>query len=126
MSKRTALLLNAVIIVAYALVAFLAPTPWIMLGGYLGLAVLIRCATLSWASTLARHEPGFSPTTIFGVIAFNLIAGVAFSAVVVVALYWLGHYWLVGVKIIVPILAVFIAYKSTFPVLRAAGDNSPG
>ena len=57
------------------------------------------------------------PQAAIGVVAFNLIAGLIFSAALLGVLYWLGQFWLSGVKVIVPIVAVFVAYKSTFPLL---------
>lgn len=116
MSRSTTLSLNALIVSAYAAIALVAPTPWFLITGFLLLAVLIRCATLLLAGVMARHETTFSRKGIIGVVAFNLICGLIFAAALFGLLYWLGQFWLSGVKIIVPLAAVFIAYKSTFPI----------
>lgn len=120
MSQRTAFSLNVAIVATYVSIAVLSPTPWIMLGGFLLFALLIRCATLYTVGMLALRESDASVAAAFAVLALNLSVGLAFSVVVVAALYWLGHFWLAGIKIIVPILAVFVAYRSLVPLPHEA------
>jgi len=115
-SRRTALVLNAVIVVAYVAIGVLAPTPWIVFGGFLLLAVAIRCATLWWISSSVQDAEG-SPHFALRILFLNLLLGVLFATAVIGVLWWLGHYWLSGIKVIVPLVAVFVAYKSTFPVI---------
>jgi hypothetical protein len=115
MSRNTILVLNVVIVSAYVAIALLSSSPWIMFAGFLLLAVLIRCATLCWAGVIARSEATFSRKAAVGVVTLNLPFGLIFAAALLGVLYWLGQLWLSGVKIIVPVAAVFIAYKSTFP-----------
>ncbi len=116
-SRRTALVLNAVIVVAYVTIGVLAPTPWIMFGGFLLLAVAIRCATLWWISSSVQDTEGGSPHFALRIVFLNLFLGLLFVTAVIGLLWWLGHYWLSGIKVIVPLVAVFVAYKSTFPVI---------
>src|SRR5205809_4517695 len=106
-SRKAALLLNALIVLAYVTIGFLAPNPWIMFGGFLLLAVLIRCATLCWAGAIARREPTLVRGATMSVIALNLVFGLAFAAALLFLIYWLGHFWVTGVKILVPLIAVF-------------------
>lgn len=108
--------LNLIIVSAYVAIAILAPTPWIMFGGFLVLAVLIRCATLCWGAISVGRETTVSRKATFGIVGLNLVLGLTFSAALLASLWWLGRFWLSGVKIIVPLIAVFVAYKSTFPL----------
>ena len=117
-NRRTALALNAVIIAAYIAIAVVAHSPWVMFGGILLLAVLIRTATLQWMlKTIATEGPS---RTSIGPVLLNLILGLLFSAALLGVLWWLGHYWPAGIKVIVPCTAVFVAYKSTFPLWSPA------
>ena len=87
-----------------------------MFAGFLVLAVMIRCATLCWMASSHRVEAE-SPLILVPFIFWNLILGLFFSAALVGGLWWLGHFWLAGIKVIVPCIAVYVAYKSTFPML---------
>lgn len=49
-TRRMALVLNALIVAAYAAIAVFAGNPWLMLAGFLFLAVAIRSATLLWGA----------------------------------------------------------------------------
>lgn len=123
-SRRTALVLNAVIVTAYVGIVALAATPWVMFGGFLLLAVFIRCATLWWIATCAQKNE-HSLESVFGTVSLNLVLGLAFATAMLGVLWWLGHFWLSGIKIIVPVIAVFVVYKSTFPVISwSPGSNN--
>jgi len=125
LSRKTALVLNALIVAAYVGISVLAATPWVMLGGFLLLAIVIRCATLWWMASFAQGTED-APRLALGVVFLNLFLGLLFAGALLGVLWWLGHYWLAGIKIIVPLLAVFVAYKSTFPVFlwRSGIDDS--
>jgi hypothetical protein len=123
LSRKTALVLNALIVAAYVGVAVFAPTPWVMFGGFLLMAVVIRCATLWWMATFAQGT-GDSLKFALRMVFLNLFFGLLFAGALFGVLWWLGHHWLAGIKIIVPLLAVFVAYKSTFPVVSwSSGFN---
>lgn len=123
MSRKTALMLNALIVAAYIGIAVLASTPWVMFGGFLLMAIVIRCATLWWMTSFAQGTED-SPKFALGLVFLNLVFGLLFAGALLGILWWSGHYWLAGIKIIVPLLAVFVAYKSTFPVIsRSSGFN---
>ncbi|MCH9022073.1 MAG: hypothetical protein IID32_04850 [Planctomycetes bacterium] len=117
LSRRTALALNAVIVGTYVAIAVFAPTPWVMFGGFLLVAIVIRCATLWWMASTVREDTGDSSSAAFGMVVLNLLLGLLFAGALLGALWVLGHFWLSGVKIIVPLIGVFVAYKSTFPVV---------
>ena len=114
--RRTALVLNAVIVAVYVAIAAFAATPWVMFGGFLLLAVLIRCGTLWWIANCAQNTERSSKFA-FGMVFLNLVLGLLFATAMLAVLWWLGHFWLSAIKIIVPLIAVFVAYKSTFPVI---------
>ena len=115
-SRRTALVLNTIIVAVYVVIAAFAPTPWVRFGGFLLLAVLIRCGTLWWIASFAQNTERSSKSA-FGMVFLNLVLGLLFATAMLAVLWWLGHLWLSGIKIIVPLIAVFVAYKSTFPVI---------
>jgi hypothetical protein len=77
------------------------------------LAVTIRCITLILVFAAAEESGGKQAAL---VIMFNLFGGLAFAAALVAGMWWLGHVWLAAVKILVPVLAVLVAYKSLFPL----------
>jgi hypothetical protein len=115
-SRRTALLLNTLIVSAYVAIATLIDSPWAMFASFLLLAVCIRCATLCWMIFWVSKEVPKSarPSLLF--LLLNLVLGLLFSAGLVWGLWWLGRFWLSGIKVIMPFVAVFVAYKSTFPL----------
>ena len=116
MSRKTALMLNALVVAAYIGIAVLASTPWVMFGGFLLMAIVIRCTTLWWMASFAQGAKD-SPQFALGIVFSNLVFGLLFAGALLGILWWFGHYWLAGIKLIVPLLAVFVAYKSTFPVI---------
>ncbi len=116
--KRT-LLLNVLIVAAHIAIAALTGSPWVMFSGFLLLAVGIRCATLCWLRfTRAESE---RPSLVF--ILANLVLGILFASVLLWFLWWLGRFWLPGIKILAPAIAVFVAYKSTFPLGPSRQDT---
>ncbi len=116
LSRRTALVLNCLLVATYVAIAIFASSPWIMFAGFLILAVLVRSATTYWMTRWASQETGEPVRSVFLVILTNLILGLLFSAALVAGLWWVGRFWPSGVKIIVPCIAVFVAFKSTFPL----------
>ena len=116
-SRKAALILNMLIVSAYVAIALLAVSPWMMFGGFLLLAVVIRCATLCWMTFSLRANAEGSAKASLSLVLRNLIFALLFSAVLLGGLWWLGRFWLTGIKVIVPCIAVYVAYKSTFPVL---------
>ena len=126
LSRKAALLLNAVIVSAYLTIAVFAPTPWVMFGGFLLVALVIRCATLCWMTISEREITGNSARVAVGIVAWNLLLGIVFSATLLGFLWWLGHFWLSGIKILVPLIAVLVAYKSTFPVVSWKPKSKAG
>lgn len=127
-SRRAALVLNVVIVSAYVAIATLTHSPWAMFAGFILLAVLIRCATLCWMLRRVRRANDGSRQSVLAPVALNLALGLLFCAGLLGALWWVGHFWLSGIKVIVPCVAVFIAYKSTFPVWssnqKAGGEKT--
>lgn len=122
-SRRRALVLNALIVSAYVAIAILTDDPWTKFAGFMLLAVGIRCATLCWMTLWASEEiPGSARSSLLFVL-LNLVLGVLFSAGLVWGLWWLGRFWPSGIKVIVPFVAVLIAYKSTFPVWSSRQES---
>jgi hypothetical protein len=117
MSRNATLSLNLLIVAEYTAIALFTPTPWLMFAAFPCSSGLnsLRHIVLGRIRGAARSH--ILPQAAIGVVAFNLIAGLIFSAALLGVLYWLGQFWLSGVKVIVPIVAVFVAYKSTFPLL---------
>ena len=111
-SRPKVLMLNTIILLAYGGIVLVADSLSVTLAGFLLLAVLIRCSTLLWMAWAAEHLRDSLP-----VVAFNLIGGLVFSAGAVALLWWLSSFWISGVRLIVSVMAVYVAYKSTFPVL---------
>lgn len=116
LSRRIALVLNCLLVGTYIAIAVLASSPWIMFTCFLILAVLVRSATIYWMTRWASRETGEPVQSAFLVILTNLILGLLFSAALIAGLWWLGRFWPSGVKIIVPCIAVIVAFKSTFPL----------
>jgi hypothetical protein len=115
-SRRKALVLNGLIVSAYVAIAILADNPWVLFAGFLFLAIGIRCATMCWMVLwVSKESPGSAGSLLL--VLFNLVAGLLLSVGVVYGLWWLGHFWLSGIKVIVSFIVVLVAYKSTFPVL---------
>ena len=120
--RKTAVVLNVVLIGAYVSIMVFARTPWVALGGTLLLAVAVRSATLCWLSILAGPTDcrGFG----VGLALANLVLGSAIAAGIVAASRWLASFWLAGVKIIVPLIVVFVAYKSLFPISSLSSNQN--
>ncbi|MEX1024111.1 MAG: hypothetical protein WD226_03450 [Planctomycetota bacterium] len=121
MNRRRLIGINILIGGLYVGIAVLAPNPWAMLGAFLLLAVTIRCITLLLLTFTAADE-GVGRQAVF-VIVFNFVGGLVFAAALVTAMWWLGHVWLAAVKVLVPLVAVVVAYRSMFPLppVRGAG-----
>jgi uncharacterized membrane protein len=107
--------LNGLIVSAYIAIAIFADNPWVLFAGFFFLAIGIRCATMCWMVLwVSKESPGSAGLLL---ILFNLVAGLLLSVGFVYGLWWLGHFWLSGIKVIVSFIAVLVAYESTFPVL---------
>lgn len=109
--------LNSALVAMYVAFALFAPSPWAMLAAFLGFAILVRCLTFVWMFAVAREVSARQGLL---AVAFNLVGGLLLAGALITGLWWLGKIWLAGVKVLVPLIAVIVAYKSTFPLLPAA------
>ena len=125
-SPKAALLLNLVIVCAYIVIVVFVPMPWFMFGCFLLVAVVIRCATLGWMAISMPGKTAGSAKVLAGMVTRNLLLGLIFSAALLGVLWCLGHFWLSGIKILVPVIAAFVAYKSTFPVVSWKPKSKAG
>ena len=112
MSRRTALALNAVILLTYVIIAIFA-RPWAAFAGFLVLGTSIRMATSLWKASMARRHDMLKIDIGFfaSLLVPPVIAGIIYVALFI-ALFWLGDYW----KVIGVIVCGYVAYDSLFPM----------
>ena len=104
--RKTALILNGILITAYITIFVYAAGPWDKFIGFLMLASLNRSLVLYWVSR--------SLSTFLSSLTWQM-----FCAGVLTGLLWsVGKYWPSGVKIIVPLIASFIALMSLYPISK--------
>ena len=112
-SWRSVIFLNSVIIAAYIAIFLALSNPWLTLASFFLVALLIRCATLAWGLKVSENDPD---ANYLSFVALNFLGGLVVSAAVVAAIWWLGRFWVEGIKVVVSLITVFVAYKSTFPL----------
>ncbi len=119
MSRRTALALNAGILLAYGAIAIFT-RPWAAFAGCLVLGTAIRMATYSWTTIRAwrRNELALSVGLLGPLLLPPIIAGLIYTTLFV-GLWFLGDYW----KIIGVLVCGAVAYLSLLPV---PPKNPPG
>ena len=111
-SRRTALAVNAAILLMYVSMAILW-RPWAAFAGFLVLGTVIRLGTSLWRALRARREDG--PMIVSGLLVSFLVPPVIAGTVYValfIALFWIGDYW----RVVGVIVCGYVIYDSLLPV----------
>jgi hypothetical protein len=110
MSRGTALALNAVVLLAYGIIAVVA-RPWAAFAGFLLLGALIRMATALYRALVAgSHEDSTAGSGLWLAVFVPALLAMLVYTVVFVALWFIGDYW----KVVGVIVCGYIVYASLF------------
>jgi ABC-type molybdate transport system permease subunit len=112
MSRRTALALNACILLAYGAIAIVA-RPWAAFAGFLALGTLIRITTYLWKALRDRrhNEQKLDIGLLLSLLIPPVIAGFIYVSLFL-ALWWIGDYW----KVIGVVVCGVVIYVSLLPI----------
>jgi hypothetical protein len=118
-TRRTALLLNVIVVVLYVAIVLSVRNVLVMVGCFLLLALIIRCVIVwQMARFVERAQFDMEPSQLTrgAMVLWTALLGLLFAAVLLVVLWAVGQLWPSGFKFLLFFTAVTIAYKSTFPL----------
>lgn len=104
--RKTALILNGILITCYITIFVYAPGPRDWFIGTLMLASLNRSLALYW---IERNPLTFLSSLTWQMFCAGLLVGFLWSV---------GPYWPGGIKVITSLIATFIALMSLYPTSR--------